>query len=189
MTDNKMSKHKAAAEIIDTHRSIWCADGEGLVCLCDDWGVEVHDGPDDPRPDSIGALCCPRRARLVRTRRRWVPGDAAARGDRRGEGADRPGPDPPRTDRAAPGNCCAATASNGCGVNTPTSASATTRAGSAGTCPDAWAEARPTGIHIFTTAGLVAVAVLIRRTTHTFTHPDGRTMTENRYEDTELSES
>lgn len=29
MTDNKMSKHKAAAEIIDTHRSIWCADGEG----------------------------------------------------------------------------------------------------------------------------------------------------------------
>lgn len=56
MTDNKMSKHKAAAEIIDTHRSIWCADGEGLVCLCDDWGVEVHDGPDDPRPDSIGAL-------------------------------------------------------------------------------------------------------------------------------------
>lgn len=39
MTDNKMSKHKAAAEIIDTHRSIWCADGEGLVCLCDDWGV------------------------------------------------------------------------------------------------------------------------------------------------------
>jgi len=55
--------------------------------------------------------------------------------------------------------------------------------------PDAWAEARPTGIHIFTTAGLVAVAVPIRRTTHTFTHPDGRTMTENRYEDTELSES
>lgn len=69
MTDNKMSKHKAAAEIIDTHRSIWCADGEGLVCLCDDWGVEVHD---DPRASLISrrtSLSARRRRRSSSSRR------------------------------------------------------------------------------------------------------------------------